>query len=128
LLLHVEDVMRTGDQLPMSSPEATLRDGLLEMSRKGLGMTAIVDERRRVLGIYTDGDLRRTLDRPADVHSLRMREVMTPEPKTIKARLLAAEAVHMMESARITQLLVVDDDNVLIGALNVHDLLRAGVM
>jgi arabinose-5-phosphate isomerase len=128
LLLHVEDVMRTGDQLPTSSPEATLRDGLLEMSRKGLGMTAIVDEGKRVLGIYTDGDLRRTLDRPTDVHSLRMREVMTPKPKTIKPRVLAAEAVHMMDSARITQLLVVDDDNVLIGALNVHDLFRAGVM
>ena len=68
LLLHVEDVMRTGDQLPASSPETTLRDGLLEMSRKGLGMTAIVDEQRRVVGIYTDGDLRRTLDQPIDIH------------------------------------------------------------
>jgi arabinose-5-phosphate isomerase len=128
LLLHVEDVMRTGEQLPMVSPDSTLRDGLLEMSRKGLGMTAIVDERRRVLGIYTDGDLRRTLDRPADVHALRMSEVMTANPKTIRPRVLAAEAVHLMESARITQLLVVDEDNALIGALNVHDLLRAGVM
>jgi arabinose-5-phosphate isomerase len=128
LLLHVEDVMRTGEQVPTSAPDATLRDGLLEMSRKGLGMTAIVDERRRVLGIYTDGDLRRTLDQPTDVHRLRMREVMTANPKTIRPRVLAAEAVHMMESARITQLLVVDDDDVLIGALNVHDLLRAGVM
>jgi arabinose-5-phosphate isomerase len=128
LLLHVEDVMRTGEQLPMVSPEATLRDGLLEMSRKGLGMTAVVDERRRVLGVYTDGDLRRTLDRPTDIRQLRMGEVMTAKPKTIKARVLAAEAVHMMESARITQLLVVDDDNALIGALNVHDLFRAGVM
>jgi arabinose-5-phosphate isomerase len=128
LLLHVEDVMRTGEQLPTSAPDATLRDGLLEMSRKGLGMTAIVDERRRVLGIYTDGDLRRTLDRPTDVHRLRMREVMTANPKTIKPRVLAAEAVHMMESARITQLLVVDDDDTLVGALNVHDLFRAGVM
>jgi arabinose-5-phosphate isomerase len=128
LLLHVADVMRTGDQLPMVSPEATLRDGLLEMSRKGLGMTAVVDAQRRVLGVYTDGDLRRTLDRPVDVHTLRMHEVMTPNPKTITAGVLAAEAVHLMETARITQLLVVDESNTLVGALNVHDLFRAGVM
>lgn len=128
LLLHVEDVMRTGEQLPVVSPDATLRDGLLEMSRKGLGMTAIVDGQRRVLGIYTDGDLRRTLDQPADIKTLLMREVMTADPKTITRRVLAAEAVHMMETARITQLLVVDDAKVLIGALNVHDLFRAGVM
>jgi arabinose-5-phosphate isomerase len=128
LLLHVEDVMRSGEQLPMVSPEASLRDGLLEMSRKGLGMTAVVDEQRRVLGVFTDGDLRRTLDKPADIHALRMREVMTKQPKTISPRVLAAEAVHMMETSRITQLLVVDERNVLIGALNVHDLLRAGVM
>jgi arabinose-5-phosphate isomerase len=128
LLLHVEDVMRTGDQLPAVTPETSLRDGLLEMSRKGLGMTAIVDGRRKVLGIYTDGDLRRTLDHPIDLKTTRMSDVMTPRPKTIGARLLAAEAVHLMETSRITQLLVVDDDNVLVGALNVHDLFRAGVM
>jgi arabinose-5-phosphate isomerase len=128
LLLHVEDVMRTGDQLPTVSPAASLRDGLLEMSRKGLGMTAIVDEQRRVLGVYTDGDLRRTLDQPIDIKTLHMREVMTANPKTIAPRVLAAEAVHMMETSRITQLLVVDESNVLVGALNVHDLFRAGVM
>ncbi|HEX2492659.1 MAG TPA: KpsF/GutQ family sugar-phosphate isomerase [Steroidobacter sp.] len=128
LLLHVEDVMRTGEQLPMVSPQTTLRDGLLEMSRKGLGMTAVVDGQRRVLGVFTDGDLRRTLDRPVDIRTLRMDAVMTANPKTIAPRVLAAEAVHMMETARITQLLVVDESNVLIGALNVHDLFRAGVM
>lgn len=128
LLLHVADVMRTGEQLPTVSPDATLRDGLLEMSRKGLGMTAIVDAHRRVLGVYTDGDLRRTLDRPVDVRTLRMHEVMTPHPKTIAAGVLAAEAVHVMETARITQLLVVDEAKMLVGALNVHDLFRAGVM
>lgn len=128
LLLHVEDVMRTGEQIPAVPPEATLRDGLFEMSRKGLGMTAVVDERRCVLGIFTDGDLRRTLDRPVDVRTVTMREVMTPQPRTITPRVLAAEAVHVMETARITQLLVVDDSNVLVGALNVHDLFRAGVM
>jgi arabinose-5-phosphate isomerase len=128
LLLHVEDVMRTGEQLPRVTPDTTLKEGLLEISRKGLGMTAIVDERQRVLGIYTDGDLRRTLDRPIDINAVRMREVMTPNPKTIAPKVLAAEAVHLMETNRITQLLVTDEDNVLVGALNVHDLFRAGVM
>jgi arabinose-5-phosphate isomerase len=128
LLLHVDDVMRTGEQLPAVGPDDALRDGLLEMSRKGLGMTAVVDAERRVLGIYTDGDLRRTLDRPVDVHKTAMREVMTPNPKTIRPRLLAAEAVHAMQKWRITQLLVVDESNRLVGALNVHDLLRSGVM
>ena len=128
LLLHVEDVMRTGEQLPMVSPDTSLKEGLLEISRKGLGMTAIVDDRRRVLGIYTDGDLRRALDHPIDINSVRMRDVMTAHPKTITPRVLAAEAVHLMEKHRITQLLVTDADNELVGALNVHDLFRAGVM
>ena len=128
LLLHVEDVMRTGDQVPTVGPDASLRDGLLEITRKGLGMTAIVDAQQRVLGIYTDGDLRRALDHSIDIKSVRMRDVMTANPKTIAPRLLAAEAVHLMEKYRITQLLVVDERNVLVGALNVHDLLRAGVM
>lgn len=128
LLLHVEDVMRTGDQLPMVGPDTLLRDGLLEISRKGLGMTAVVDAQRQVLGIYTDGDLRRALDQPIDFRTKHMREVMTANPKTIQARRLAAEAVHLMETHRITQLLVVDERNVLVGALNVHDLFRAGVM
>ncbi len=128
LLLHVEDVMRTGDQLPTVQPDTLLRDGLLEMSRKGLGMTAVVDAEHHVLGIFTDGDLRRTLDQPLDIRSLRMAEVMTSHPRTVRPRILAAEAVHLMETARITQLLVVDEQNVLIGALNVHDLFRAGVM
>ena len=128
LILRIQDVMRTGEQLPFVKPDTALRDGLLEMSRKGLGLTAVVDDDMHVLGIFTDGDLRRTLDRDADLRSRAMSEVMTPNPRTIKAELLAAEAVHLMETARITQLLVVDDQNVLIGALNVHDLLRAGVM
>ncbi len=128
LLLHVEDVMRTGEQLPKVGPDTSLKEGLLEISRKGLGMTAIVDDGQQVLGIYTDGDLRRALDHPIDINSVRMRDVMTAKPKTIAARVLAAEAVHLMEKHRITQLLVTDADNVLVGALNVHDLFRAGVM
>ncbi|NLG76054.1 MAG: KpsF/GutQ family sugar-phosphate isomerase [Xanthomonadaceae bacterium] len=128
LLLRIEDVMRTGEQLPAVGPSASLREGLIEMSRKGLGMTAIVDEKGKVLGIFTDGDLRRTLDRDPDLRSKRMSDVMTPNPKTVGREMLAAEAVHLLESSRITQLLVVDADGVLIGALNVHDLFRAGVM
>jgi arabinose-5-phosphate isomerase len=128
LLLRIEDVMRTGEALPTVSPDASLRDGLLEMSRKGLGMTAIVDADGRVLGIFTDGDLRRTLDKAVDLHAQRMADVMTANPKTVRAGMLAAEAVHLMESSRITQLLVVDERHTLIGALNIHDLFRAGVM
>ena len=128
LLLHVEDVMRKGDDVPAVEPGTTLSAGLLEMSRKGLGMTTIVDATRHVIGVFTDGDLRRVLDRQADVHATTMSEVMTARPKVARPRMLAAEAVHLMEEYKITALPVVDDDGRLIGALNVHDLLRAGVM
>lgn len=122
LLLRIGDVMRTGDELPAVGPDASLREGLLEMSRKGLGMTAIVDATHRVLGIFTDGDLRRTLDRDSDLRTMRMSDVMTANPKTVNRDMLAAEAVHLLETSRITQLLVVDEQGILIGALNVHDL------
>lgn len=130
LLLHVEDVMRKGDELPRVGPDALLSEGLVEMSRKGLGMTTIVDAGDHVLGVFTDGDLRRALDREVDVHRTRMREVMTAGGKVAQPRMLAAEAVHLMETHRITSLPVVSDDaeRKLVGALNVHDLLRAGVM
>lgn len=128
LLLHVEDVMRRGDEVPMVAADTLLSAGLVEMSRKGLGMTAIVDAQRRILGIFTDGDLRRTLDRQVDVHRTRISEVMTTGGKTIRPMDLAAEAVHLMELHRITALLVVDESGTLVGALNVHDLLRAGVV
>ncbi|HQR47785.1 MAG TPA: KpsF/GutQ family sugar-phosphate isomerase [Steroidobacteraceae bacterium] len=128
LLLLVEEVMRRGDDLPAVGPDTLLSAGLLEMSRKGLGMTTIVDSSRRVLGIFTDGDLRRALDRQIDVHATPMREVMTAGGKVAKPRMLAAEAVRMMQDHRITALPVVDDAGILVGALNVHDLLRAGVM
>jgi arabinose-5-phosphate isomerase len=127
LLLHVADVMRTGNQLPAVGAHTKLRDGLLEMSRKGLGMTTILDAQQRVIGVFTDGDLRRILDKNFDP-DLAMSEVMTANPRTIMPRMLAAEAVHIMETSRITALPVVDDAGVLVGALNVHDLLRAGVM
>ena len=128
LLLHVKDVMRTGVEVPKVRPETPLGEGLMEVTRKGLGMTAIVDEADRVLGVFTDGDLRRALDRAADLHGTRMDQVMTHNAKTVRAQTLAAEAVLLMETHRITSLLVVDADGVVVGALNVHDLLRAGVV
>jgi arabinose-5-phosphate isomerase len=128
LLLHVEDVMRTGKDIPRVRAETPLGEGLLEMSRKGLGMTVIVDADDRVLGVFTDGDLRRALDREVNVHKSTMRDVMTARAKTIRPRELAAEAVHLMELHRITSLPVTDDDGRIVGALNVHDLLRAGVV
>ena len=128
LLLRVSDVMHTGDRVPAVKADVTLRDALLEMTDKGLGMTAIVDEDRRILGIYTDGDLRRTLDTGADIRETRIRDVMHPNCKTTTDDLLAAEALHLLEENKITGLLVVDDDNRLIGALNIHDLFREGLM
>jgi arabinose-5-phosphate isomerase len=128
LLLHVGDLMRTGDTIPRSAPGDKLRDGLLEMTRKALGMTIIVSPEDRVLGVFTDGDLRRTLDKQVNVHSTPMSEVMTPSCKTIGPQELAAEAVHLMELHRITALPVVDEQGRLVGALNVHDLFRAGVV
>jgi arabinose-5-phosphate isomerase len=129
LLLHVEDVMRKGDALPRVSADTSLRDGLLEMSRKGLGMTVIVDGDDKILGVFTDGDLRRALDKQQlDVHGTRMSAVMTAAGKRIGPRDLAAEAIHLMETHRITALPVADADGRLVGALNVHDLFRAGVV
>jgi arabinose-5-phosphate isomerase len=128
LLLHVSDVMRRGDDLPTVQPDTPLTEGLLEMSRKRLGLTAVVDGDRKVVGIFTDGDLRRALDRRVDIHRSRMADVMTRGARTIGPEELAAEAVLMMEKHAINGLLVLDESGRLIGALNVHDLLRAGVM
>jgi len=128
LLLHVEDLMRTGEAVPRVKPDALLSEGLLEMSRKGLGMTVVVDANDRVAGVFTDGDLRRALDGQIDIHKTTMREVMTPNPKFIGPRELAAEAVHLMELHKITALPVADEQSKLLGALNVHDLFRAGVV
>ena len=128
LLLHVEDLMRTGEAVPVVAPEAPLSAGLLEMSRKGLGMTVVVDSDRHILGVFTDGDLRRALDRHIDVHSTVMRSIMTTRPKSIGPRELAAAAANLMEVHRITALPVADAHGCLVGALNVHDLMRAGVV
>ena len=128
LLLRVRDVMRSGNDLPTVGPDTPLTEGLLEMSRKRLGMTAIVDGRGQVAGIFTDGDLRRALDRNIDVHKSRMADVMTKGCRSIGPDELAAEAVLLMEKHAVTGLLVLDSNGLLVGALNVHDLLRAGVM
>jgi arabinose-5-phosphate isomerase len=126
LLLHVADVMRTGDDLPVVSPDARLAEGLVIMSKKGLGM-CVVAEGGRMLGVFTDGDLRRALDRRIDVHQTSMREVMISPGKSVRPQELAAEAAHLMEKHSITALPVVES-GALVGALNVHDLLRAGVL
>ncbi len=128
LLLRVSDIMRTGDRIPAVGADVTLRDALLEMTDKGLGMTAIVDDKNGVLGIYTDGDLRRTLDTGADIRTTTIREVMHTNCKTTSADVLAAEALHLLEENKITSLLVADEDGTLVGALNIHDLFREGLM
>lgn len=128
LLLKVEDLMHTGDEIPQVQPTTSLADGLIEMSSKGLGMTAIVTPDGHLAGIFTDGDLRRKLDQPIDIHETTMADVMTQNCRTIRPQQLAAESVHILEARKITALLVVDDQDTLVGALNVHDLFRAGVM
>ena len=128
LLLRVADVMRTGNDVPKVLPDVLLRDGLIEMTQKGLGMTAVVDAEDRILGIFTDGDLRRALDAGVDVRATTMTDVMHEGCKTTESDMLAAEAVNLMEENRITALLVAGPDRKLLGALNIHDLFRAGVM
>ena len=128
LLLRVADVMRVGDRVPAVTADVTLRDALLEMTDKGLGMTAIIDADKHILGIYTDGDLRRTLDTGADIRSTIIRDVMHTNCKTTSATVLAAEALRLLEENKITSLLVADDDGTLVGALNIHDLFREGLM
>lgn len=128
LLLRVSDIMHSGDNVPAVGEHVKLSAGLVEMSRKGLGMTAVVDDDNRIKGIFTDGDLRRALDSATDVHKVEMHEVMHRNCKTIAPEVLAAEAVHLMEEYKINGLLVADPDRRLVGAFNVHDLLRAGIM
>ena len=129
LLLHITDVMHSGDEIPRVHAGATLSEALVEMSRKRLGMTAVVDDDGRLLGLYTDGDLRRSLDDAAvDLRVTRIDQVMTRTPKSIGSDALAVEAARMMEAHKINALLVVDDALRVVGALNIHDLLRARVV
>jgi arabinose-5-phosphate isomerase len=128
LLTHVRDVMRSGDAVPAVGLSTPLIEALLEISRKGLAMTAIVDEQRRPVGVFTDGDLRRLLEKGADIKALAIADVMHPNPRMIAPDQLAVEAVELMEQYRINQLLVADAGGKLVGALHIHDLTRAKVI
>ena len=128
LLLRVSDVMHEGDRIPTVKSDVRLRDGLMEMTEKGLGMTAIVRDDMSVAGIFTDGDLRRTLDEGADIHTTLISDVMHSKAKTTSPDVLAAEALRILEENKITSLLVTDDNDKLVGALNIHDLFREGLM
>ncbi|MBY0269808.1 MAG: KpsF/GutQ family sugar-phosphate isomerase [Burkholderiales bacterium] len=128
LLTLVRDVMRSGPDAPRISTTATLTDALLEMSRGRMGMTAVVDAGQTVKGVFTDGDLRRALEKGRDLRKTAITDIMSSSPRTIGPERLAAEAVEIMERAKINQLLVVDDGNRLLGALNIHDLFRGKVV
>jgi arabinose-5-phosphate isomerase len=128
LLTHVRDVMRSGDAVPAVTADVPLSKALLEITRKGMAMTAIVDDQRRTIGIFTDGDLRRLLEREHDFSKLTIAEVMHANPRTVGPDQLAVDAVQIMEEFRINQLLVADADGKLVGALHIHDLTRAKVI
>ena len=128
LFTHVADVMRRGEQVPSVGPATPFSDLMREMSAKGLGASAVVDDAQHVLGIFTDGDLRRLIEKGVDLRSSTAGEVMHPKPRTLQSGALAVEAVALMEECRITSVLVVDDDGVLCGALNTNDLMRAKVI
>ncbi len=128
LLLLVDDIMHAGDDIPRVTLGVPVTKALMEMTRKGLGMTAVVDDKGALKGIFTDGDLRRALDRDIDLRTAVIDEVMSPNPRSIRTGLLAAEALKHMETQRINGLLVTDEAGGLVGALNMHDLLRAGVV
>ena len=128
LLLKVENVMHSGEELPQVVRGTLLKDALMEMTHKGLGMTVVIDEDGRLAGIFPDGDLRRTLDRQIDIRNATIDSVMTPHGKTARADMLAAEALKIMEDHKISALVVIDKEERPVGALNMHDLLRAGVM
>lgn len=127
LLLTIDKIMHTNDAIPKVHPEATLEDALVEMTRGRLGATAIVDHRNHIVGLFTDGDLRRSLSQSAALSSP-IKHIMTQNPKTITANLLASEALRMMETHKINMLLVRDERGKLTGALNMHDLLKAGIL
>ena len=128
LLTHVSDVMRSGDAIPQVGPEASFSELMREMSAKGLGASAVVDAGQHVLGIFTDGDLRRMVEKGVDLRSSKAGDVMHSEPRTVRADSLAVEAVALMEQYRITSVLVVDGNGLLCGALNTNDLMRAKVI
>ncbi|WP_043317432.1 KpsF/GutQ family sugar-phosphate isomerase [Microbulbifer sp. HZ11] len=128
LLLKVEDVMHAGDELPQVTPQTPLSKALLEMTSKGFGMTTVVDDRGQLLGVFTDGDLRRVIDQRLEMDTATMEQVMSRRPKTVSAHTLAAEALRIMEDNKITALVVEDPEHHPIGLLHMHDILRAGVI
>jgi arabinose-5-phosphate isomerase len=128
LLTHVRDVMRSGDAVPAVKADVSLPAALLEITKKGMAMTAVIDDAGRAIGIFTDGDLRRLIETVQDFNKLSMADVMHPNPRTIGPDKLAVEAVEIMEEFRINQLLVADTDGKLVGALHIHDLTRAKVI
>ncbi len=128
LLLHVSDIMHANDEIPKVTESALLSDALIEMTEKGLGVTTIVNDNNEILGVFTDGDLRRTLDSKVDINTCLVKDIMTKNGKNIKANSLAASALALMEEHSINALVVVDEQEKLIGILNMHDLLRARVV
>jgi arabinose-5-phosphate isomerase len=128
LLTHVRDVMRAGDAVPAVKPDAPLTEALLEISQKGMGMTAVVDDAGRPVGVFTDGDLRRLIEKTQDFSRVVIRDVMHANPRRVHPEQLAVDAVAVMEEFRINQMLVVDQDDKLVGALHIHDLTRAKVI
>ncbi len=128
LLLRVDELMHTGSDIPKVNYDALLKTALVEMTQKKLGVTTIVQDDNQLAGIFTDGDIRRAFDNKADIHSTYIHQVMTKKPKVISPGLLAAEALHIMETHRITSLVVINDANHPIGIIHLHDILRAGVM
>ncbi len=127
LLLHIDQLMHIGDEIPTVHIDSTLDDALIEITKKSLGMTTIMDDNKKLLGIYTDGDLRRTLDQGFDVRNTPINKVMTENCITIKPKTLAAEALKIMEDNKITSLVVVNEQRATMGVVHMHDLLRAGV-
>ena len=128
LLLYVEDIMHKGDKIPLVKENSSLDTTLAEMSSKALGMTGVVDSKNILVGIFTDGDLRRTLSFSTDIHSTRMQDIMTKKPYTASAKMLAAELVAIMQEKAINSVIVTNESGSAIGALNMQDLLRAGVL
>lgn len=128
LLTHVRDVMRHGDAIPAVTADTRLPDALMQITQKGMGMTAVVDAQYRPVGVFTDGDLRRLIDKVQDFGKVVIGDVMHANPRTIGPEKLAVDAVAVMEEHRINQMLVVDDDGTLVGALHIHDLTRAKVI
>jgi len=128
LLLRLADIMHQGERLPLVNEKAKIKDALVEMSLKGLGMTAVVNDSNELVGLFTDGDLRRILDLKTDIHQDKITTVMTKSPTVAQADMLAAQALNIMEDKKINGLIITDDNNHPIGAMNMHDLLKSGVL